>query len=369
MRILHVIPNLKKGGAQRLALNIVSTLHSIPNIQVHLITFNSENDYSFLTNSVIWKIIPSRVIPSISRKSIVEIEQLQEYIDNFQPDIIHSHLFETEIVLAHAALSKGTKRIVHFHDNMHQMDNYTFKKLFKKSQVTNFFEKLLVIKSYPKNTTAICVSKNTEQFAIEVLPSFISKKLIYNAIDLNRFQPSKNLVKSNQITIIGSLIDNKGQKLAIDCIGELKSRGIIVHLNILGDGPNKLRLQKQIDNLSLQESVTIYGNVNYPEEYLKKSTIYLHTATYEAFGLVMIEAMACGIPVICTDGLGNSELIKQGENGFMVWERDPKLLADKIEYLFNNDILLEEMSEKAWKFAQNYGMESYIREILNIYSS
>jgi glycosyltransferase involved in cell wall biosynthesis len=369
MKILHVIPNLKKGGAERLALNIVNSLQSISNIDVQFITFGSENDYQFLTKTINWKVIPSKVIPSFSGKSMIDVQQLQDYIDTFQPDVIHSHLFETEMVLAHISLPEKTKRIVHFHDNMHQFRNFQLKTLFNKTYLTDFFEKRIVLKSYSENTTAICISKDAKQFADNVLPRSISKKLLHNAIDLVRFQPLDKQQKKNEITIIGSLVDKKGQELAIDCVAELKNRGVELHLNILGDGLNRKALQSQIDQLSLQNFVTLHGNVEYPEQFLQRSSIYLHTAIYEPFGLVLIEAMACGLPVVCTDGKGNRDLIHEGENGFMVWERDSILLADKIELLFKNETLRKEMGEKARGFAQGFGMEKYVTELLTIYNS
>ena len=192
---------------------------------------------------------------------------------------------------------------------------------------------------------------------------------MHNAIDLVRFQPLEKQIKSNEITIIGSLVDKKGQQLAIDCVAELKNRGVELHLNILGDGVNRKALQNQIDQLRLQNFVTIHGNVEFPEQFLQRSSIYLHTAIYEPFGLVLIEAMACGLPVVCTDGKGNRDLIHESENGFMVWERDSKLLADKIELLLKNETLREEMGEKAREFAQEFGMEKYGSELLSIYKS
>lgn len=369
MKILLVIPNLKKGGAERLALNSVNSLQSASSVEVQLISFREENDYLFLTNTINWKVIPSKVIPSFSGKSLIDVQQLQDCIDTFQPDVIHSHLFETEMVLAHISLPAKTKRIVHFHDNMNQFRNFQLKTLFNKTYLTDFFEKRIVLKSYSENTTAICISKDAKQFADNVLPGSISKKLLHNAIDLVRFQPLDKQQKKNEITIIGSLVDKKGQQLAIDCVAELKNRGVELHLNILGDGLNRKALQNQIDQLSLQNFVTLHGNVEYPEQFLQSSSIYLHTAIYEPFGLVLIEAMACGLPVVCTDGKGNRDLIQEGENGFMVWERDPKLLADKIELLLKNETLLKEMGEKARVFAQGFGMEKYGSELLSVYKS
>lgn len=369
MKILHIIPDLKKGGAERLALNSVSALQSLPNIEVQLITFRSENDYKFLTNSLDREIIPSSVIPSLSGKSKVDVKQLQAYIDAFQPDVIHSHLFESEMVLAHISLPLKTKRIVHFHDNMHQFRNFQLKTLFNKTYLTDFFEKRIVSKKYPKKTTAIAISKNTEVYCKRNLSKNISVVLLHNAIDLAVFEKKERASSSNEITLIGSLVENKGHVLAIHTIKELKIRGIDVKLNCLGDGIEREKLEKLVNELELKKEIVFHGNIDSPENFLQHSFCYFLTSKSEAFGLTIIEAMACGLPVVCTDGKGNRDLIQEGENGFMVWERDPKLLADKIELLFKNEDLRKEMGEKARVFAQEFGMENYVDQLLSIYKS
>ena len=104
MKILHIIPNFGKGGAERLVLDICNNLSKQKDCEVTLITFRDDNSYSFLINELDWKVIPSSVQLSISGKSIIDVQQLQDYIDTFQPDVIHSHLFETEMVLAYISL-------------------------------------------------------------------------------------------------------------------------------------------------------------------------------------------------------------------------------------------------------------------------
>ncbi len=368
MKIIHVIPNLKKGGAERLALNSVSALQSLPNIDVQLITFDSENDYKFLTKTINWKVIPAKAIPSLSGKSLVEVKQLQAYIDTFQPDVIHSHLFETEMVLAHISLLAKTKRIVHFHDNMHQFRKLGFNTFFNKSYLTDFFEKRIVLKSYSENTIAIAISINTKVYCERNLPQMFRKVLLHNAVDLKVFRNYSSFA-SNQITLIGSLVENKGHLLAIYTINELKNRGIDVKLNCLGDGIERKKLEKLVNELKLEKEIVFHGNIDSPETFLQHSFCYLLTSKSEAFGLTIIEAMACGLPVVCTDGKGNRDLIQEGENGFMVLERNPKLLADKIELLLKKEDLRLEMGEKARKFAQGFGMDNYVKELLSVYKS
>ena len=72
-KIIHVIPNLKKGGAERLVLDICNQSRNEKSIEVKLITFSKENEYSFLTKSIDWEIIPSYFTPSLTKKDRIEI--------------------------------------------------------------------------------------------------------------------------------------------------------------------------------------------------------------------------------------------------------------------------------------------------------
>ena len=121
LKILQIIPNLRKGGAERLVLDICNELNNQQTIEVQLVTFSKENEYSFLTKNIDWDIIPSKVIPSITKKATLDITLLQEKIDAFQPDIIHTHLYEAEMVLSQINIGKA-KRFSHFHDNIIQLD-------------------------------------------------------------------------------------------------------------------------------------------------------------------------------------------------------------------------------------------------------
>ena len=213
-------------------------------------------------------------------------------------------------------------------------------------------------------------SKNIKDYSETVLPKSIESVLLYNAIDLERFNNDHYDNNTfNEIAITGSLVDKKGHDLAIETIRELVNRKIKIHLHILGDGPNKNRLEGLIDELNLQSNITMHGLVDHPEDFLKNCKIYLHTASHEPFGLVLVEAMACGLPVVCTDGKGNRDLIKDGENGFMIWKRNSKLLADKIELLLKNDSLRIEMGYKAREFAQKFGLEKYVESLLTFYKN
>src|SRR5690554_13850 len=110
MKILHIIPSLNKGGAERIALDMCVELQNQGH-EVQIVTLYPSNSYAFLTEGLSYHTVKTRVKLSMLRKNQVDVRELQIVIDTFQPDVIHSHLFEAEINLAFCTISKNCKRI------------------------------------------------------------------------------------------------------------------------------------------------------------------------------------------------------------------------------------------------------------------
>lgn len=367
MKIIHVIPNLRKGGAERIVLNICTEIQAQNEHDILLITFQPDNAYTFLTENLNWKVVPSDVIPSITGKAEINVSELQSTIDDFQPDVIHAHLFKTMMVLSQIT-NNSAKLFLHFHDNMFQLERFSWSKLFQKSMWTNLYEKQLIYRVYNKrNVTAIAISDDTLRYANKVLPNKIEVIKLLNAIDRERFFSEAKRERSNRIVMIGSLVEKKNQRLAIETIDELRTRGIHLSLDLVGDGILRQDLEDHVQTKDLIERVTFHGAVNYPEQILEKALIYIHTSKVEAFGLVLVEAMSAGLPVVCTDGGGNRDLILEGKNGFMVNEFSTKLLADKVEYLIKHPGKRVVMGKNAQEFSRKFDISSYTKKLIELY--
>jgi glycosyltransferase involved in cell wall biosynthesis len=367
IKILHIIPSLNKGGAERLVLNICCELGIRENVKVKLVTFYSQNEYVELTEGMDWTVIPSVYIPSLTGKPTKDIIGLQQSIEEFQPNIIHTHLWEAEMVSRQIHFPKA-KWFTHFHDNMLQL---TKTLTFSKISLTNLYERGIMLKRYKKlNNRFICISDHTFNYAKNVLPHFLNDNiyLLNNAIDFQRFEKKVSKVPFElKLITVGSLVNKKNHQFLIKVGGVLKKEISGVTLNILGEGRNKVDIEKKIVEFNLENNITLQGNVNEVEKYMWGSSIYVHSATYEPFGLVLLEAMAAGLPVVCLDGKGNRDIIVQGKNGFMVYEENAEVFASKILEIWNNKQLYTEMSEFAKKFANQYDIKPYVDKLLTIY--
>jgi len=136
----------------------------------------------------------------------------------------------------------------------------------------------------------------------------------------------------------------------------------------LGEGPNRKAIESDIVELEMTNSVFLHGNVGVNEFYWN-ADIYVHSATYEPFGLVLLEAMAAGLPVVCLDGKGNRDIIEDSKNGYILSTENPEEFAHKIYNIWNNCKVYNAMSQYAIEFAEKYDIKPYVDKLLDIYTS
>lgn len=375
MRILHIIPNLRKGGAERIAMDICEELSTRSGIEVKLVYLNNLAEYDTGNINYDLKFIPSSVQLSLTKPTQYNTQHLENLIKEFQPDIIHSHLFEAEIV-SRSINYPQAKWFSHCHDNMHQLETFTLSILTNKKKITEYYERMYLLKRYRANggNQFVAISKDAQQYFKRVLPIDLNRvTLLFNAINVKRFTKPEGFTKQSnetlQLVSVGSLVDKKNQTLLIDVVQELVARAINVHLHILGEGPNRQKLQAKIDGLKLNKYITLHGNVEKVEEYLWNSDIYVHSAYYEPFGLVLVEAMVAGLPVVSLDGRGNRDIISNGENGYILPEQTPKMFADTIQPLATDKSLYSRIQNAGLQTAKQFNIVQYVDRLLQLYKN
>ena len=218
----------------------------------------------------------------------------------------------------------------------------------------------------------ICISEDTYKYVnLAVRGENISYTFIPNAIDVNKFLNPRKKENPNKTIIrlinIGSFQNKKNQIFLLDIVKSLISRNYKVYLEIIGDGENEEVIREKIIENNLEDSIKLLGRISDVEEKLFNSDIYLHTAYYEPFGLVFIEAMAAGLPVVTLDGKGNRDLIEEGKNGYMIYDQDPEKFAQKIIFLVENKSKYAEISNYCKEYAKKYDIKEYVNKLLVLY--
>jgi len=372
MRILHVIPSLNKGGAERYCADVCAELSTRDGIEVMLLSMSPSNKYTFITNTINYKVCNSIVLPSISKKGKFNTLEYDKIVEDFKPDIIHSHLFWAELLTRYKPIPK-VAYVTHCQNNMPEFANFRLTGLFKKSTYAKWFEKRWIIKRYmASKNNFITISKDTENYYFKVLPSSIHNiTLLYHAINFRKFN-NANAIRLNSLSeiklvYVARFAKYKNHQFMIDVVAYLKQQGFLVNLDFLGDGECMEEVKNKVKIHHLENEINFVGVVDDVEEYLKRANVYVHPAYYEPFGLVIIEAMAAGLPVVCLDGKGNRDLIEQGKNGFMIFDQNPELFANKIIEVLGSKENYSKMSEFCVEFARGFDIKNHTNQLISYY--
>ena len=178
------------------------------------------------------------------------------------------------------------------------------------------------------------------------------------------FYPSRMAKSTNKYVIsVGRYEEQKGYDLLIQAWRLVILKHPDWQMHIYGNGSLKILLQSMIEKYGLTASFILKpATPNIYEKYLEHS-IYVMSSRYEGFGLVLIEAMSCGLPCISFDCLsGPSEIIKNGDDGLLVENGNIEKLSDAICYLMENEQERRRMGIKARKNILRYSKESIMQQ-------
>jgi len=181
-------------------------------------------------------------------------------------------------------------------------------------------------------------------------------------IDLNHFTPASQVQKDGfKVLFAGAIGQRKGIKYLLEAFKKLnlpKSQ-LILAGNILGSGKPFQKYRQWFHH------ERYLSPVDMPDFY-RSGSVFVLPSVWDALGQVVLEAMACGIPVIVSENTGGREVVRDGIDGFVVPVRDVKSLAQKLELLYENSELRQWMGRNAAIRARNFGFDSYFRNFKNI---
>jgi colanic acid/amylovoran biosynthesis glycosyltransferase len=157
-------------------------------------------------------------------------------------------------------------------------------------------------------------------------------------VDPEVFQPRHTETGTFQALCVGRLIPRKGQAILVAATAKLLERGRSVHLNLVGDGPDREALESAATQLNIRKNVAFHGWVNQGRirEFLERADVFVLPSFAEGVPVSLMEAMAMEIPCISTSIAGIPELIQSGEEGILVPASDSELLAAAMEKLIED---------------------------------
>ncbi|MGD2066568.1 MAG: glycosyltransferase family 4 protein [Candidatus Bathyarchaeota archaeon] len=220
----------------------------------------------------------------------------------------------------------------------------------------------------------IAVSKSIRDLLINLDVPEDRIRIVQNAVDTESLYPMQETKDTNLLLFVGRMDPKKGLHILLQSLEFIKTP---IKLMIVGPLSNcdleyNTRLFASIKKLNEKTAHTVkYLGVQEREELVKlyqKATIFVSPSFSEPFGIVNLEAMSCGTPVISTKVGGIPEVVKDGETGILVQSGNAKQLADAIQYILDNNKISRAFGNAGRKrVVQNYSQEKVANTIYNIY--
>ncbi|MDI6783327.1 MAG: glycosyltransferase [bacterium] len=366
-KILFVIPALVGGGAEKVMLLLLQELNR-DRFHPQLLVFENQNDYPTET--------PTDVnLISLNKKGRWDnfrlVFSLAKVFKTEKPDLLCSFLTYTNWLTLLARMVSGLPIPLVISERSHLTKNLTQQK-FKSVR------RWLIRSLYPKANAIVCISKGIETDLISnfgVRPE--QCKVIYNPIDINHTQTLSQestdfpwfQEKIPVLIACGRLTRQKNFELLLKTFAILL-KTTPVRLLILGKGELETELKKMAAQLRVSEQVAFLGFQPNPFKYMARAQAFVLSSSWEGFGNVIIEAMACGIPVIATRcPSGPDEIITDGVNGRLVPTEDAFQLAETIKELLQDPALRNRLAAQGLRRANDFSIVQKVNEYETLFST
>ncbi len=404
-KILYIVTQSEFGGAQRYVFDLATHLRDgyqvivaageDPKGELFINLWQTDLHHYHIRTAYL-KHLKRRISPINDLRALAEIRQL---IAKEKPDVVHLNSTKAGVLGSLAARSfVGAKRplVVYtahgwvFNEPIGLLEKKIF--LWIEKYVSRYRDKI------------ICVSEYDRQIALE--RGFPPEKLttIHNGIDFDNLnfivrEPARQKLSQlincpiGQSIIIGTvanLYPTKGIQYLIKAaraVNYLLPNAMPLFI-VIGDGPEKAKLQRMIKKYKLENNFFLAGHLPYAYRYLKAFDIFTLSSVKEGFPYVVLEAMAAGLPVVGTSAGGVAEMLirtdpflkKPSEEtpfhvgglyaGLIAQPKNSQQLAEKIIYLLDNPDAATELGKQAQiKVRERFSLEKMATETKNLYTS
>lgn len=235
-----------------------------------------------------------------------------------------------------------------------------------------FFKKIQLFSA--KHAEAIIVPSNYLKKIVSNWGVSAEKiKVIYNAFDSITFTKTKDEVRkklnlNGKILIsVGRLVPWKGMEMLISLMPDILKKIPDTKLIIVGDGPEKEKLEVLKNNLGLQKYINLVGRLNNQElvDYLLAADLFLLNTSYEGFSHQLLEVMNIGLSVVTTAVGGNIELIDNKQNGLLLPYNNREIWLEEITSLLADETRKLNMSIKAKEKVNIFNKDKMLKELVN----
>jgi glycosyltransferase involved in cell wall biosynthesis len=355
-KVCFVLPSLAGGGAERVAVDILNALDSAQ-WDRSMYLFRREGPYLAVLDRAI------RLTAGSSGSRVRRWLALRRYLRTERPQLVVSFLsyFSTlsatkaARVGARVVFNQGTPPSEFLKDADYAWRHTWHRRVF--SLATRI--------GYPLADAVVTTSKGVAE---ELISSFgVARdhiRIVHNPVDLDAIRAAAadpidachaGAWSPPVIVAAGRLADAKNYPLLINAFAILR-RTTPAKLFILGQGDREDDIRAEIARLSVGDDVVLCGFQANPWKYIARADVFALSSTYEGFGNVLVEAMACGIPVVATSSPGPREVVRDGIDGLLVEHHEAAAFADALSRVITDAALRARMAVAARQGAERFAL-------------
>ncbi|PSB09470.1 glycosyltransferase family 4 protein [Pleurocapsa sp. CCALA 161] len=360
MKITLVISSLSCGGAERVLVSMAQGLIQRRH-EVTVVTLSGKNDdfYEFYElpagcSRLALGVLSQSAEPLEAIKSnLKRIRVLRRAVQSSTPDVVISFLRITNITAILALLGTKYPLIVTEHNDP---------KVFSYGMLWETLRRL----TYPFCSCLVSVSQGVD-LGFASLPKN-KRAVIYNPIMVKDDGQTDELPKEvnlqkNWLVSMGRLEQQKGFDLLLAAFAKIAAKYPDWQLLILGRGELREQLLQTRDDLGLSGQVVFTGALNNPFAVLKQAKLFVMASRSEGFPMAHGEALACGLPVVCTDcPSGPSEMVRQDRDGILVPNQNVAALSAAMESLMSNEAQRQKLAAQAAEVLERFGLDAIVTE-------
>lgn len=362
IKVLFLIPNLGHGGAEKVLVNLVNNLdRKIFDITV-MSLYGEGVNRKYLKDDVKFCFWLNKSFPGISHLlKIFSPELLYKICIKKQYDIVVSYLEGQTARIISGCNNTYTKKVCWIHCTLSS----------RSDAASAFRSEAEAIKCYQRFDYIISVSEDVQRAFQSVIPLPPKEMVLYNINESDKIKElSKEKIeeyngfsdKSFKICAMGSLIPVKGFERLINVHKKLKNCGYLIHTYILGEGQDRKKLERLINDNGLNDSFSLLGYQENPYKYLAKANLFVCSSYSEGFSTAVTEALILGKPVITTNVSGMSELLGANEYGIITNNNEESLFL-AIKSLLDDVKKYNYYCEKAKERGKIFSKESTVEAV------
>ena len=349
-KIMFYINAIHDGGAERVMVNLAKFFSENDYDTVLVTSFRDTWEYPVATTVRRITLEESEVKQSRIKRNWSRIKKLRALCKTEKPDVLVSFMAEPNFRAIIATIGLPVKTIVSVRNDPNQEYRVKF---------GWFVGKILLPMADG------CVFQTSE--ARRWFPRRLQKRsrIIYNAVKEEFYNVVREPTRGEIVTC-GRLTEQKNQKMLIDAFAKVQRDYPFATLKIYGEGALRESLQKQIEDLHLEDKAFLMGATNNVVEALRTADLFVLSSDYEGMPNALMEAMAAGVPCISTDcPCGGPQELLNGNKEFLSEVKDTEDMRNHIELMLigKNEAKCESMKHLAMKFTPNEVTQSWMRYI------